>query len=355
MKRVIKRVLMTADAVGGVWTYCLELARGLEPYGVEVVLATMGPRPTPGQRRELPANVMLVESDHRLEWMPDAWDDVARAGEWLLDLETVHPPDVVHLNGYAHGALPFTAPSMIVAHSCVCSWFEAVRGVAPPPEWARYRFRVAKGLRNVGHVVAVSRAMLAALHRNYGWLPSVSVIHNGRDLVTRHAAKEPYVLGAGRVWDEAKNLLALERVADRLRWQVFLAGEAQPESPHRLGRLDSESLACWMARASVFAAPAKYEPFGLSVLEAALHGCALVLGDIPSLREVWADAAVFVPPSDDDALAAALHALIESAALRAELAERARSRAAWHSRKAMTDAYRALYAELAPEEVSCAS
>ncbi len=31
--------------------------------------------------------------------------------------------------------------------------------------------------------------------------------------------------------------------------------------------------------------PARYEPFGLSVLEAALSGCALVLGDIPSLRE----------------------------------------------------------------------
>ena len=33
--------------------------------------------------------------------------------------------------------------------------------------------------------------------------------------------------------------------------------------------------------------PARYEPFGLSILEAALSGCALVLGDLPSLRELW--------------------------------------------------------------------
>jgi hypothetical protein len=44
-----KRILMSADTVGGVWTYALELARGLLPYGVEVALATMGTPLTPEQ------------------------------------------------------------------------------------------------------------------------------------------------------------------------------------------------------------------------------------------------------------------------------------------------------------------
>lgn len=354
---MIKRILMTADAVGGVWTYCLELARGLEPYGVEVVLATMGPRPSERQREEVPDNVRLVESDYRLEWMDDPWADVGLAGNWLLELEAKYAPQVVHLNGYAHGALPFVAPTLIVAHSCVCSWWEGVKRQLPPAEWGTYRFRVARGLRGVQHVVAISRAMLGALHRNYGWLPSTSVIHNGRDLEPRFAAKEPYVLGAGRIWDEAKNLPALERVADRVPWSVFLAGDTHGDdrSPRRLGRLDADALSAWMARASIFALPARYEPFGLSALEAARHGCALLLGDLPSLREVWGDAAEYVDPFDDDALAEKLSALIDDPARRAELASRARARAGRFTRVAMTDAYRALYQDLARGDVSCAS
>jgi hypothetical protein len=39
------KVLMTADAVGGVWTYALELSGALARHDIEVVLATMGPLP----------------------------------------------------------------------------------------------------------------------------------------------------------------------------------------------------------------------------------------------------------------------------------------------------------------------
>jgi hypothetical protein len=39
---MVKKVLMTADTVGGVWTYALELAAGLGEHGVEVAIATMG-------------------------------------------------------------------------------------------------------------------------------------------------------------------------------------------------------------------------------------------------------------------------------------------------------------------------
>ncbi|MEB3829625.1 glycosyltransferase [Phormidium sp. CCY1219] len=60
--------------------------------------------------------------------------------------------------------------------------------------------------------------------------------------------------------------------------------------------MSPEELSHWYARAAIYAFPARYEPFGLSVLEAALSGCALVLGDIPRLREMWGDAAVFANP-----------------------------------------------------------
>ena len=76
---------------------------------------------------------------------------------------------------------------------------------------------------------------------------------------------------------------------------------------HCSGRLTPPQMARVVSRApSIYALPARYEPFGLSVLEAALSGCALVLGDIPSLREIWDGAALFVDP--DDARRAAKHA-----------------------------------------------
>jgi glycosyltransferase involved in cell wall biosynthesis len=82
-----------------------------------------------------------------------------------------------------------------------------------------------------------------------------------------------------------------------------------------------------MRRAGIFAAPSRYEPFGLAVLEAALCGCALVLADIPTFRELWQGAAVFVSPDDPAAWTAAFAALAANPARRRQLAALAQRRA----------------------------
>ena len=165
-------LLMTADTVGGVWTYALDLARALEPHGVQTTLATMGAPLSPAQREAADSiqTLTLFESAYALEWTPDPWDDVARAGAWLLDLEARVKPDLVHLSGYAHGALPWSAPVLVVGHSCVLSWWEAVKGEAAPPERTRYRNEVRRGLHAADLVVAPTAAMLSALERHYGSL-----------------------------------------------------------------------------------------------------------------------------------------------------------------------------------------
>jgi glycosyltransferase involved in cell wall biosynthesis len=194
--------------------------------------------------------------------------------------------------------------------------------------------------------------MLAALGRLYDVPVAGRVVPNGvalRDFAV--GAKEPFVLAAGRLWDEAKNLAALDRVAPRLDWPVLVAGDApaagrEPRHARLLGRLPGEALAGRLARAAVFAGPAKYEPFGLAPLEAALAGCALVLGDIPSLREVWGEAALFVDPFDDGALAAALQRVTRDDELRGRLAASAGERAARYTPGRMADGYLELYERL---------
>jgi glycogen(starch) synthase len=166
--------------------------------------------------------------------------------------------------------------------------------------------------------------------------------------------KEPFILTAGRVWDEGKNVGALAAIATSLDWPIFVAGEGKHpdrgavahEGLHQLGRLPGRELAAWLGRAAVFALPARYEPFGFTPLEAALAGCALVLGDIPSLREVWGDAAVFVPPDDPEALRSALQRLIADDAARTALAGRAHVRALRFTPQRMAAGYLAAYRSL---------
>lgn len=305
---------MTADAVGGVWTYAVELAHALRPHGVEVHLATMGRRPSNAQRAESGVFAAVHESDFPLEWQDDPWAGVDAADDWLLSLERDVAPDLVHLNGYVHAALGWRAPTVVVAHSDVVSWWRAVHGQDAPPSWDTYRRRVTEGLRAAGQVVAPTAAVADDLRASFG-VDGVRVVPNcRRPSLIPAADKEPLVLTAGRVWDAAKGIDALCRVAPSLPAPVLVAGEGPGDLPNVevLGPLPFPELAALMARAAVFAAPARYEPFGLGVLEAGLAGCALVLGDTGSLREVWGDAARYA--ADDQSLVGAVTAALQNPA-----------------------------------------
>jgi glycosyltransferase involved in cell wall biosynthesis len=349
----ITRILMTADTVGGVWSYVLLLSRLLVERGSTVVLATMGEPPCASQRRQAQAiGVELLESKFRLEWMEEPWDDVARAGQWLLEVARRVRPDLIHLNGYCHAALPFEAPVVVAAHSCVLSWCSAVRGGDAVPVDDRYRGLVTRGVHAARAVVAPTRAMLHCIEQHYGRPAWSEVIPNASDpSLFRPAVKEPFVMSVGRLWDEGKNIAALCRVAPRIAWPLMVAGhdrgpggEHVPVSSVRaLGWLDPPELGAWLARASIYALPARYEPFGLSALEAGLSGCALVLGDIPSLREVWQDAAVYVAPDDHRGLARAIQSLIRDPYRRCALGLAARRRGLEYSPSRMRARYEALY------------
>lgn len=344
------KVLISTDTVGGVLTYTAELAAALEAQGDEVVVATMGPRLRRAQRALLPARVH--ESGCRLEWMEDPWDEVADAGRWLLSLEEEERPDVVHLCSYSHGAVPFQAPKVVVAHSCVLSWWRAVHGTEAPAEWDRYREEVGAGLAAADAVVAPTEAMLRELEHDHELRPGVAtVIHNGSSapLAPGEAEKQKLVMGSGRFWDPAKNLATLDAAAAGLSWPVVVAGDlGDGETRHAesTGVLEPAALAELRRKASIYAAPAVYEPFGMGILEAARDRCALVLGYIPSLRELWKGAAVFVEPGDERALHGALEALTRDKYLRADLAEQAQLRAATYSVANSAGAYRDLYERL---------
>src|SRR5262249_55277730 len=219
------RVLMTSDSVGGVWTYAMELTRAMP--GENFIVATVGDHPRPSQLREVPSNVRLVTADAGPDQADGPSADAGRTAEWLLEIERRESPDLIHLNGYAHGALPFRAPTLVVGHSCALSWSKAIDLDFRPQMWEHYRAAVTSGLRGASFVVASSMAMLDALHNHYDFSTPARVIHNGahtRGPVTRRMNTErAIVLAIGDRTDAARNIRAVIDAAPLIHAPVTVA------------------------------------------------------------------------------------------------------------------------------------
>lgn len=351
------KILMTTDTLGGVWTYTLELCKILGVYGVEVHLASLGALPSPGQDKEVSSleNVSLYRSDFKLEWMQDCAEDLIEMRKWIYSLYREIQPTLVHFNNFV--PLNFNGtPIITVFHSCVQTWWESVKSKSAPAEWENYKQHVKNSLNVSNLVISPSCALLRQAMEIYEFSSKTKVIHNGRELkFSEEINKEKIIFAMGRIWDEAKNLEILSAVAKNLAWPVYIAGdnkdphtgkELQIENVHFVGQLSSSEVKEYLQRASIFVSPAKYEPFGLSILEAAKAGCALAISNIDTLQELWCGAATFFDPGNKDEIQNKLLQLIEDENKREELAAKAEKRAASYDLQKMGERYMELYKEL---------
>jgi glycosyltransferase involved in cell wall biosynthesis len=363
------RCLLTSDTLGGVWTFTRELTAELLLRGHRVALISFGRLPSASQSAwvksiylRYPGSFEYFASASTLEWMQDNQNAYADGIGDLLRLLDRFLPDVVHANQFCFGLLPRSVPVVVTAHSDVYSWARACDSNSLT--WTRwlddYREMVQRGLDNAATVVAPTRWMLEALGGDFLLRTPTHVILNGRTLPVSPAADGPRHLRAvsvGRLWDKGKNLLLLYQA--KLPMPVLLAGELEfleeraPSSRalEFLGCLDENSLLTLFRSSAVYLAPSLYEPFGLAPLEAAQCGCALLLYDLPSFREIWGDAALYF--NDAPSLSDALAQLLSSSSLLYSLQQRATKRALQLSASRMTDQYLAVYQSLlVPHESS---
>jgi glycosyltransferase involved in cell wall biosynthesis len=366
--------LVTADTVGGVWTYARELVTGLVRRGVRVTLVSFGEIPTVEQTdwmQGLPG-LDYRPTAFRLEWMQDAEADIQASSEYLRSIVSEVRPDVLHLNQYCYGALPTDIPKIVVAHSDVVSWWVAVHGVEPKDSsWMNwYRTVVAEGLAGASVVVAPSAWMLQQTQRHYGQFPQSKVIYNGRNpgLFNPYTSKEDLVVSVGRLWDAGKQVRLLLAHDHRIPVAIIGSQEHPEKRMEEMARSGSSScrparsnvnfhgaqphprLAQTLSRASIYAATSCYEPFGLAPLEAALSNCALIANDIPPFREIWGETARYFDTNDAHGLAQAVETLASNPELRREYASRALGRARQrYTAEQMVESYVGLYSEM----VSC--
>ena len=349
------RLLMTTDAVGGVWTYSLALARGLAARDWQVTLAVLGSQPRPAQRQdaEAIAGCRLVVTGLPLDWMAEDEAAIARSGKEVARLARLWGADIVHLNSPALAAQAmFDQPVIAACHSCLSSWWAAMRDGPMPPEFARHAALLRRGYANASALLAPSRSFAGQTAALYG-IAEPLVVHNGWDAPPspRLVRQPDIILAAGRLWDEGKGISVLRNAARRLDVPVHVAGPASGPNGERidlgplrhLGVLGEAAFASWRARTGIFVSCSLYEPFGLAVLEAAASGCALLLSDIPTFRELWDGAAAFTPPGDSNALAENLRAIIHAPELAARLGAAAQKRASRYSLARLVDGTEQVY------------
>jgi len=136
------------------------------------------------------------------------------------------------------------------------------------------------------------------------------------DRYNPNVQKEPFCLFAGTMTQERKNVPRLIEAAKKYEFRLVLAGSlGNSESESRLrsligdaqnievkGFVSDEELYSLYNRARVFALPSLNEGVGLVALEAAVHGCNIVITKLGGPKEYYRDGTVWLvdPYSVDD-------------------------------------------------------
>lgn len=351
------KILMTTDTIGGVWTFTVDLIKALKPFNVKILLASLGSEPSFYQKEEVSKipYVEYVSSCYKLEWMEDPWEDIESAKLWITALANKFNPDLIHLNSYSFNPSIFNAPSIITGHSCVSSWWQAVKLEPLPSSWDKYAKLVKNAVQSAELVTAPSQDMLKSLIKNYGPLLKTEVIYNAGnpDSFKSNDKKEKLIFLMGRIWDEAKNIKLLMKSAPSIDAKIIIAGNNttidQNKIPRNVlfpGQLCREEISYWLAKSSIFVLPSLYEPFGLSALEAAYSGCALLISDIASLKEIWGDSALFLNPRNSQDLTNKLNLLLTNDSLRKQFSLKAILKSKQYHLSNMATQYFTLYNNL---------
>ncbi len=298
-------------------------------------------------------------------WTPVAWP-------WMLRREHV---------AVAHGVylVPPLAPcpTVVTIHDVSFmahpEWFprrelRLMRRLIPLS--ARRATRLVTGSVHAAEEIArhlhVPREKIAVIP--YGLRPAAASVDRDEaraQVVARYGLKERYVLAVGLL-QPRKNLLRLLEAFARLapaRPDVQLAvvgatGWGNEPFHARLGELalgdrvvlcgrvpDADLWLLYRAAARL-AYPSLYEGFGLPPLEAMACGTPVVASNTTAIPEVVGEAGLLCDPLDVAALAEALAAVLDDAALAARLSEAGPARAAQFTWAQAAAAYLQLFREL---------
>lgn len=339
-----------ARPMTGVERYALELLRALDDtlardaqaMGVRCVLAVPSNGP-----KESPFSQIPIAWRGRLKGM--AWEHLElplhAKGSLILGLCSTGPFWVRHQVVAIHDATPARMPQAF--GRLFRLWYRVLMPVLGC--MAR-------------RIITVSRFSAAEIEHVYA-IPAdkVSVVYGSGEHILRKAVAvdgvpsppgidAPFVLAVGTT-AKHKNMDLIFRLGDRLerrRYTIAVAGglnakifegsrASGSENIQMLGYVSDEKLIELYSQALCFVFPSKYEGFGLPALEAMSLGCPVVASNIPALREVCGDAALYFDPDDAEGLKQLLDRLAADGQLRDELKRKGFAQARRFSWKSSAD------------------
>lgn len=214
-----------------------------------------------------------------------------------------------------------------------------------------YRTVIWTAVHRAEKIIAVSEATKQEIIKTFGVDPDkVQVIYESASehaassientsILKKYSISKPFVLSVG-VWRQYKNIPALARSFDIIKerynidCQLVFAGKIDPFYPEiqeaalriknsgdirALGFVPDEDLSTLYRNAKLFVLPSLTEGFGLIGIEAQSAGLAVAASDIPVLREVLGNGAVFFNPKDEQDMAEKIAGLWNDGAARQSL------------------------------------
>ena len=352
------RVAVNASIVGenptGLGVYSVKLVEALDERLDDLVVYTSSRDAFAPLRARIGRAPVLARPDHGMR------GHLVRAlwVQSVLRLKCRIAGVSVLVNTVPEGLIRSSLPQVTVVHDLLPLLF--------PEEYPRQRYYfgvlVPRVLRASAMVVADSESSRREVHARYGVpLEKIRTVHPAYDARTyrRHAADDaprgdgpPVVLFVGNLLPH-KNVLGLLEAVALLRRRhpchLVIRGHGRPAyvravraRTEALGLADAVTFLDYLTgpelrrlyvRADCFVLPSLGEGFGIPVLEAMACGTPVVTSDVPALREVAGEAAVFVDPRDAGGLAEAMYQVLTSRALREDLRERGLRRVqafSWH-------------------------
>jgi glycosyltransferase involved in cell wall biosynthesis len=337
------------------------LPAALEPADEMVIVG----RPSSDEERPSPIGRAGRHPIPRIAWEQTVLPVLALRGRW----------DLLHSPVNVAPLIP-AVPSVVTVHDLAF----LVEPDTMPAGRRRYLTALtAHSVRRAARVIAVSESTRRDLERWFDVPPErVTVTPLAADPRFRppdeaalsvfrrgNALDRPYILSVG-TREPRKNGALLVRAFAALSREIphdlvmvgpsgwlgeeldqTLAGldPAVRERVRLTGFVADDDLPLWYGAADAFAYPARYEGFGLPVLEAMACGVPVVTSNVSSLPEVAGDAALLVDPDDAGALVDALRRIVTDPRLAGELRSRGLARAttySWAETARLTvDAYRA--------------
>ena len=195
-----------------------------------------------------------------------------------------------------------------------------------------YKIMTPLAVRTSQHIITVSAFSKQEIRRFYSFLreQDITVIYNATDknlfrpLPQVPAPTERFALAVSSL-DPRKNFNRLiEAFEDIQDCKLYIVGArhrvfTQQDDPavhqdniHYLGRVTDEELVRLYNQAVCFIFPSIYEGFGLPPIEAMSCGCPVLVSDIPVLREVCGDAAIYFDPYNPYAIRKAIRQFLET-------------------------------------------